>query len=95
MQSLGEALAVELADHEVEVLVSSPCSTDTGFAARARMRRPRTTRPEDVARASLHALGRSGVVLPGALTKVLHNATFGLTRAAKVRVMGRIMRRTT
>lgn len=39
--------------------------------------------------------GRSRVVLPGVLTKVLHNATFGLPRAAKVRVMGRIMRRMT
>lgn len=91
VQSLGEGLATELAGYGVEVLISSPGPTDTGFAARARMRLPITMRPEDVARASLHALGRSRVVLPGAMTKLLHNATFGLPRAAKVRVIGRIM----
>lgn len=92
VQSLGEALAVELAPHGVDVVVSSPGPTATGFASRARMRLGRTLQAADVADASLRGLGHSRVVLPGALTKVLHNATFGLPRAAKVLVLGRIMR---
>lgn len=92
VQSLGEALAVELQDRGVEVVVTSPGPTETGFATRAGMRLGKTMQARDVALASLRALGRSRVVLPGALTKLLHNATFGLPRSAKVRVMGRIMR---
>jgi short-subunit dehydrogenase len=92
VQSLGEGLAVELASSGVDVLVSSPGPTATGFGERARMRLDRAMHPRDVARVSLDALGRSGTLLPGGLTKFLHGALATLPRAAKVRMMGRIMR---
>ena len=92
VQCLGEALNIELRGAGVKVLVSSPGPTATGFAERARMRLGKTMSAASVAKASLDALGRSGTLLPGGLTKALRGAMFGLPRGAKVWMMGRIMK---
>ncbi|MGE0331252.1 MAG: SDR family NAD(P)-dependent oxidoreductase [Ramlibacter sp.] len=92
VQSLGEALAVELKGTGVDVLVTSPGPTATRFAARARMRLGKTMTPEHVAGVSLAALGRSATLLPGGLSKLLHGAFIGWPRGAKVWMMGRIMK---
>ena len=92
VQCFGEALNVELAGTGVHVLVTSPGPTETGFAERARMRLGKTMSASTVAKASLDALGRSGTLLPGGLTKALRGAMFGLPRGTKVWMMGRIMK---
>ena len=88
IQTLAEALAAELAPRGVDVLSSTPGPTDSGFAARAGMRMGRALKPEDVATASLKALGRRTTVLPGALSKLL---AYSLAPLPRVRIMGGVM----
>lgn len=91
VQTLGEALNLELAPAGVDVLVSSPGPVRTGFAARAGMTMARALSPEDVARATLAALGRRTTVTPGALSKLLRWSLAPLPRTARTRVMGQVM----
>lgn len=90
--ALGEALRVELGGRGVDVLVTAPGPTTTGFAARARMSLGKAMTPGEVARATLVALGRRGHVWPGGLSKLLVWSMTGLPRAARVRIMGQVMR---
>ena len=92
VQTLAEALHVELAPRGVDVLASAPGPTHTGFAARARMRLGAALTPGDVAQPTLDALGRRATVLPGALSKLLTYSLAPLPRAARVAIMGRVMR---
>lgn len=92
VQTLAEALHIELAPLGVDVLASAPGPTHSGFAARAGMRLSRALDPGDVAQSTLTALGRRSTVLPGALSKVLRAALAPLPRWAQVRIMGRVMR---
>jgi short-subunit dehydrogenase len=91
VQTLAEALNVELAPLGVDVLASAPGPTNSGFAARARMRMGVALEPEDVARSTLKALGTTSTVLPGALSKLLTHSLVPLPQWARVRVMGRVM----
>lgn len=91
VQSLAEALHVELAAHGVDVLASAPGPVHSGFAARAGMHMGIALGPAAVARATVAALGRRGTVVPGALSKLLTWSLVPLPRWARVRVMGRIM----
>jgi hypothetical protein len=91
VQSLAEALHVELAPLGVDVVASAPGPVHTGFAARAGMRYDMGLVPGDVARATLDALGGRLTVRPGWLSKVLAGSLAPLPRPARVRVMGRIM----
>jgi len=91
VQTLAEALHVELAPLGVDVLASAPGPTDSGFAARARMQMRVALEPEDVARSTLKALGRTSTVLPGALSKLLTYSLAPLPQRARVRIMGRVM----
>jgi len=91
VQSLAEALRLELAPRGVDVLASAPGPVATGFARRARMRPGMTTSPEDVARGTLAALGRLGTVRPGWLSKLLEWALAPLPRWGRVRMMGLVM----
>lgn len=91
VQTLAEALHVELAPLGVDVLSSAPGPVDSGFAARAGMRLGRALRPEDVARSTLDALGRKSTVYPGPLTKLLTFSLAPLPRRGRVRIMGRVM----
>ena len=92
VQSFGEALAVELADQGVDVLVTSPGPTATRFGERAGMRLDHAMPADAVARATLNALGRRTNLLPGALTKLLRGALWPLPRSARVRMIGRVMK---
>lgn len=92
VQSLAEALHVELAPLGVDVLASAPGPVRSGFASRAGMRMGATLPPTTVARATLDSLGRRTTVVPGLLSKVLTSSLAPLPRAARVRTMGRIMR---
>lgn len=92
VQTLAEALRVEMAPHGVDVLASAPGPTHSGFAARAGMQMGVALTPADVARPTLDALGRRSTVLPGLLSKLLTYALVPLPRRARVRIMGRVMR---
>lgn len=92
VQTLAEALHVELSPMGVDVLASAPGPTNSGFAARAGMRMGLALNPADVAQPTLDALGRRATVLPGLLSKFLTYALVFLPRTARVRIMGRVMR---
>ena len=92
VQSLGEALAIEFKGTGVDVLVSSPGPTETGFGQRARMHMRRAMTAQEVSTATLNALGHSGTVLPGTLTKLLRGALMTAPRFLQVRIIGKIMK---
>lgn len=91
VQSLAEALRVELKPHGVEVIASAPGPVHSGFAARAAMTMGLAARPPTVAMATLAALGRRGTVRPGLLSKLLEASLALLPRWARVRMMGVVM----
>lgn len=91
VQTLAEALNVELAPLGVDVLASAPGPTRSGFAARAGMRMGLALEPADVAQPTLDALGHRSMVRPGTLSKVLAYSLVPLPRWARVRIMGSVM----
>ena len=92
VQALAEALHVELAPRGVDVLASAPGPVHSEFAERAGMRMGRALSPAEVARATVHALGRRTTVLPGLLSKVLGWSMAPLPRVRRVGIMGHVMR---
>lgn len=91
VNSLGEALAIELKPEGVDVLVVSPGPVHTEFAARANLSISQAITPDTVVVQALSALGRKNTLLPGFLTKFLSFSLGFLPRWAKVRVMGKVM----
>ncbi|MDJ0836304.1 MAG: SDR family oxidoreductase [Acidobacteriota bacterium] len=91
VQSLGEALAVELRSHGVHVLAAAPGPVNTEFAERADMRMGNALEPSAVGIPILRALGRKSTILPGFLTKFLTGSLATLPRWGKVRMMGVVM----
>jgi uncharacterized protein len=91
VQSLAEALNVELAASGVDVLATAPGPTHSGFADRAGMTMGRALTPETVARGTLDALGRRPTAYPGALSRLLKDTLAPLPRRAPVRIMGSVM----
>ncbi|MBC8100640.1 MAG: SDR family NAD(P)-dependent oxidoreductase [Armatimonadetes bacterium] len=91
VQSLAEALHVELAPLGVDVIACAPGPVHSGFAAQADMQMSRAAQPADVAQATLNALGRKTTVRPGWLSKFLSGALSLSPRPRRVRAMGRIM----
>ncbi|MEO1450199.1 MAG: SDR family NAD(P)-dependent oxidoreductase [Bacteroidota bacterium] len=91
VQTLGEALAVELKPQGVDVLCAAPGPVNSGFAARADMKMGAALSPEDVGVPILKALGRRTTALPGLLTKVLVYALRTAPRWGKIRIMSQVM----
>ncbi len=91
VQTLAEALAVELKPHGVDVLAAAPGPTNSGFAQRADMQMGAALSPAVVAQGTLQALGRTSTVLPGLLSKVLVYSLALLPRMLRVRIMGQVM----
>jgi short-subunit dehydrogenase len=91
VQSLAEALAIELRPHGVDVLASAPGPVHSAFAARAGMDQGRAADPATVAAATVNALGRSATVRPGLLAKFLGGTLSTAPRALRVRIMAAIM----
>ncbi|MEL6656242.1 MAG: SDR family NAD(P)-dependent oxidoreductase [Bacteroidota bacterium] len=91
VQTLAEALHVELKDSGVDVLSAAPGPVNTSFAERANMQMGAALRPEDVGVPILRALGKRQTVLPGFLTKFLVGSLRTLPRWGKVRVMKLVM----
>ncbi|MEM9888538.1 MAG: SDR family NAD(P)-dependent oxidoreductase [Bacteroidota bacterium] len=91
VQSLGEALAVELKPHKVDVLCAAPGPVNTSFSERANMQMGNVLKPEDIGVPILKALGRKTTVLPGTLTKILTYSLRTVPRWAKVKIMNQVM----
>ncbi|MBD2498934.1 SDR family oxidoreductase [Nostoc sp. FACHB-280] len=92
VQTLAEALNVELAPKGVDVIASAPGPTNSGFAERAGMKMGQMLHPREVAQGTLDVLGRKSLVLPGLLTKLLTYLLVPLPRWARVRIMGSVMK---
>ena len=92
VQTLAEGLHRELKPFSVDVLASAPGPTNSGFADRAKMKLGKALSPAIVAQRSLDALGKKSTVLPGALSKALKHAMFGLPRWAKTSIMSNVMK---
>lgn len=92
VQSLGEALAVELKPVGIDVLCAAPGPVESGFSERANMKMGKTLRPEDVGVPIIQAIGRKTTLLPGFMTKFLVYNLRMLPRWAKIRLMGTVMK---
>ncbi len=92
VQTLAEALSVELSPLEVDMIASAPGPTNSGFADRAGMKMGQVLHPGEVAQGTLNALGRKSTVLPGLLSKLLAYSLVPLPRWARVRIMGSVMK---
>lgn len=92
VQSLGEALHLELSPLGVDVIVSAPGPVHSGFAARAGMVMGSALEPHEVARGTLDALGRRGTVVPGLLSKLLTYSLAPLPRWCRSRILAIVMR---
>jgi uncharacterized protein len=91
VQTLAEALAVELKPHGVDVLAAAPGPVESGFAQRAHLKMSMSMTPKQVAIPILTALGRKSTVFPGFLTKLLIYALATVPRWGKVKIMEKVM----
>ena len=91
VQSLGEALAVELQPNGIDVLAAAPGPVASGFASRANMQMDMTLTPQQIGVPILRALGRRQTLLPGRLTKLLVYSLRTVPRWAKIRIMQKVM----
>lgn len=91
VQSLAEALAVELKPQGVDVLAAAPGPVASGFEQRADMQMNRSLTPQQVGAPILKALGRRTSVLPGWLSKLLAYALRTVPRWGKVLIMKNVM----
>lgn len=91
VQSLGEALDVELGPLGVRVMVAAPGPTHTGFADRANMKMGNAMTTDEVADAIVNATGGRGTVFPGWLSKLLRLAFATVPRWIGTRILGKVM----
>lgn len=91
VQSLGEALEVELGAKGVSVLVLAPGPTRTEFEARAGLKMDLAMGAGEVADAAMRSLGARGTRFPGRLSWGLRALMVALPRWAASRIFGRVM----
>lgn len=91
VQSLAEALAVEMKPFNVDILSAAPGPVQTAFEKRADMKMENAAQPEEIGVPILKALGKQKHVVPGILSKVLTYALRTAPRSLKVLIMGAIM----
>ncbi len=91
VQTLAEALAVELKPYGVDVLAAAPGPVESGFSQRANMKMSMSLTPSQVGVPILQSLGRKTTVLPGLLTKILIYSLRTVPRWAKVKIMEKVM----
>lgn len=92
VQTLAEALYVELAPIGIDVIASAPGPTNSGFGDLAGMKMGKVLSAAEVAQGTLKALGRKSTVLPGFLSKLLTYSLVPLPRWARVQIMGGVMK---
>ena len=91
VQSLGEALAVELKPAGIDVLIASPGPVESGFAQRANMRMNMALQPVKVAVPIIKAIGNKTNLFPGILTQILVYSLRMTPRWIKIRIMNKVM----
>ncbi|RYU93378.1 SDR family NAD(P)-dependent oxidoreductase [Emticicia agri] len=91
VQSLAEALAIELKPLGVDILAAAPGPVKSGFGQRADMKMGFSLTPEQIGAPILKALGRKTTVLPGTLTKFLVYSLMTVPRRVKVLIMNKVM----
>jgi len=91
VQSLAEALAIELQPFSIDVLVVAPGPVESGFGERANMKMSKALKPSNLRIPILKALGRKSLVLPGFLSKFLIDSLKTVPRWAKVRILKIVM----
>ena len=91
VQSLAEALQVELQGDGVAVPAAAPGPTHSGLAARAGMRLGAAMDPEAFAQPILDALGYQATIVPGFLSRFLSSSLVPLPRWVRVRITARVM----
>lgn len=91
VQSLGEALSIELEQEGIDVLSVAPGPVASGFAARADMKMDMTLSPEAIGLPIIKAIGRKRTILPGLLTKFLVYNLRMTPRWVKVLIMAKVM----
>ncbi len=91
VQSLGEALAIELKPLGIDMLCAAPGPVNSGFAQRANMQMDLVMKPEQIAVPMINAIGRKKTLLPGFLTKFLVYNLSMVPRWLKIRIMGQVM----
>jgi uncharacterized protein len=93
IQNFAEALHFELKSKGVSVLATAPGPVNSGFATRAKMTMGQAATPDEVAGATLRALGSAVTVRPGFLSKFLGYSLLSLNRWGRIQVMKQIMRK--
>jgi short-subunit dehydrogenase len=91
IQTFAEGLRVELKPHGVHVIACAPGPVESGFAKRAGLNPGAVGKASEVAVETLDALGKSGTVRPGLLSKLLGYSLSTLPRFGRVLVMTQIM----
>jgi len=91
VQSLGEAIAIELKPEGIDVLCAAPGPVESGFSKRANMKMSMALSPEEVGVPIIKAIGKKTNVLPGFLTKLLVYNLRMTPRWGKIRIMGNVM----
>ena len=91
VQSLAEAIAVELKPYNVDVLAAAPGPVDSGFGQRSNMKIGKALKPEQIGVPILRVLGKQSNVLPGLLSKVLVYSLRAIPRWAKIKIMQQVM----
>lgn len=91
VQTLAEGLRAELSPRGVAVIAAAPGPIKSGFAARARMQMAMAGTASEVAEGTLRALGRSGTVRPGLLSKLLEWSLATLPRWGRTRILAKVM----
>jgi short-subunit dehydrogenase len=92
VQTLGEGLAKEWKRFGVDVLISAPGPTSTGFAKRAGMRFGTAADPEVVAQGTLNALGWRTMVLPAWNARLLYAALMTTPRSIRTQIMSKVIK---
>ena len=91
IQSLAEALAVELKSFNVDILVASPGPVHSGFGQRASMNMKSAISPDKIGIPILSALGKQTNVVPGLLSKVLVYSLRTVPRFVKIKILQQVM----
>ncbi|HMQ47335.1 MAG TPA: SDR family NAD(P)-dependent oxidoreductase [Saprospiraceae bacterium] len=91
IQSLSEALAIELRPYNIAVLAPTPGPVESGFGERANMKMNLSQQAADLGIPILKALGRQSIVVPGGISKLLVYSLRTVPRWAKVRILKLVM----
>ncbi len=92
IQTLAEALHVELKSTGIDVLSAAPGPVNSSFAGRAKMQMGNALKPQDIAVPILKALGKRQTVRPGFLSKLISYSMLTVPRWLRIRIMAVVMR---